>query len=68
MTLMGGVGAAIDRADSTPEEIREYVLALCRECAPGGSFIPCITYGAPGTVYPHVDPVINDAIDEFNRA
>ena len=68
MTLMGGVGAAIDRADSTPEEIRSYVLDLCRECAPGGNFIPCITYGAPGTVYPHVDPVINAAIDEFNRA
>lgn len=36
------------------------------ECCPGGYFIPSITYGVPGAVYPHVDQYINQAIDEYN--
>lgn len=68
MTLMGGVGAAIDRGDAGEEEIRSHVMALCRSCGKAGHFIPCITYGAPGTVFPHVDPVIDRTIDEYNRS
>jgi methanogenic corrinoid protein MtbC1/uroporphyrinogen-III decarboxylase len=67
MTLMGGVGAAIDRPDSTEEEIYDYVTKLLEDCAPYGHLIPCITYGAPGTVFPHVDPVINRAIEDYNK-
>ena len=67
LVLMGGIGAAIDRPDSTEEEIRAYTReALARYC-PGGHFIPCITYGIGGTVYPHVDPIINDEIERYNR-
>ncbi len=66
MILMGGIGAAIDRADSTEEEIRPYVRQALRSYCPGGHFIPCITYGALGTVYPHVDPFIDDEIDKYN--
>ena len=66
LVLMGGIGAAIDRPDSTEEEIRSYVRdALARYC-PGGHYIPCITYGIMGTVYPHVDPIIDDEIDRYN--
>ncbi|MDY3918368.1 MAG: hypothetical protein SOZ59_05110 [Candidatus Limivivens sp.] len=25
-------------------------------------FIPCMTYGMAGTVYPHVEPIIQDEI------
>ncbi len=67
MALMGGIDAAIvDREDSTEEEIRREVRRVCDEYAPGGNFIPCITYGGPGPIYPHVDPIINDEIDRWN--
>ena len=66
MILMGGVGAAIDRADAGEDEIRAYVDDVLFRNAPGGHYIPCITYGAPGTVYPQVDPVIDSEIDRYN--
>ena len=67
MVLMGGIGAAIDRPDSTQEEIRAYVKDVLATCCPGGHFIPCITYGGPGTVFPHVDPIINEEIAAYNK-
>ena len=66
MILMGGIGAAIDRPDSTEEEIRSYVRRTLEECAPGGHFIPCITYGLAGALYSHVDPIIDDEIAKYN--
>ena len=66
MVLMGGIGAAIDRADATEEEIRAYVASALEEYAPGGSFIPSITYGLAGTVFKHVDPFIDDEIEKYN--
>ena len=67
MVLMGGMGAAIDRADAAPEEIYAYAMHRLRECCPGGHFIPSITYGLPGAVYPHVDEHIDRAIADYNR-
>ena len=68
MTLMGGLDASIvDRADSTEEEIRAEVRRACQAYGPGGHFIPCITYGAPGCLFKHVDPIINDEIDKYNK-
>ncbi len=66
LVLMGGVGAAIDREDATPDEIMEYVTDLLDTCPFSMGLIPSITYGMMGTVYPHVDPVIDEAIDAFN--
>ena len=67
MTLMGGLDAAIvDRVDSTEEEIRAEVRRACDAYAPGGHFIPCITYGGPGCIYPHVDKIIDDEIARWN--
>ena len=66
MILMGGIGAAIDRPDSTEEEIRPYVRKALQAYCPGGHYIPCITYGIMGTVYKHVDPFIDDEIDKYN--
>ena len=66
LVLMGGIGAAIDRADATPEEIRSYTEDTLCACAPGGHFIPSITYGLAGTVFPHVDQYLDQAIDEYN--
>ena len=53
LTLMGGFGAAIDRKDAAPEEILTYARDVLRRDCPGGHFIPSITYGLAGTVYPH---------------
>ena len=66
MILMGGIGAAIDTPDSTEEEIRAYVRDALNRYCPGGHFIPCITYGAPKSVFPHVGPVIDDEIGRYN--
>jgi corrinoid protein of di/trimethylamine methyltransferase len=66
MVLIGGIGATIDRADATEEEISTYVAQVLEQDCPGGHFVPCITYGAPGTVFRHVDPVINREIDRYN--
>ena len=66
MILMGGIGAAIDRPDSTEEEIRSYVRKVLETCGPGGHFIPSITYGLAGTIFKHVDPFIDDEIRKYN--
>lgn len=66
LVLMGGMGAAIDRADASPEEIRAYADRVLEECCPLGHFIPSITYGLAGAVYPHVDTYIDEAIDAYN--
>jgi uroporphyrinogen-III decarboxylase len=69
MVLMGGIDAAIvDRANSTEEEIRAEVKRACETYGPGGHYIPCITYGGPGCLFPHVDPIIDDEIDKYNKA
>ena len=66
LVLMGGIGAAIDRSDATPEEVCDYTRRTLRACCPGGHFIPSITYGLPGTVYPHIDRYIDETIDAYN--
>ncbi|SFN84966.1 methyltransferase cognate corrinoid proteins [Eubacterium pyruvativorans] len=68
MVFMGGIGAAVDRQDASPEEIRSYVSRTLETCCPLGHFIPSITYGVPGAVYPQVDPVIDETIEEYNRS
>lgn len=68
LILMGGIGAAIDTPDSTEEEIREYVSKALAEYAPGGHFIPSITYGLAGTIFKHVDPIIDEEIIRYNSA
>ena len=63
LCLSGGIDAAIvDRPDSTEEEIRAETRRCCMTYCPGGNFIPCLTYGGPGAIYPHVDEIIDDEI------
>ena len=66
LVLMGGIGAAIDRSDATAEEVCDYTRRTLRSCCPGGHFIPSITYGLPGAVYPHIDRYIDETIDAYN--
>lgn len=68
MALMGGIDSGIvDKPDSTEEEIRTETRRVLNTYCPQGNFIPCITYGAPGTVYPKADELINDEIDRYNK-
>jgi uroporphyrinogen-III decarboxylase len=65
MALMGGIDAAIvDRENATPEEIRSEVRRACGEYRNIKGFIPCLTYGLSGSIFPHVDPIITDEIDK----
>lgn len=68
MALMGGLDSAIvDRPDSSEEEIRSETRRVLEAYCPQGHFIPCITYGAPGTIYPNGDQFIDDEIDRYNK-
>ena len=67
MTLMGGIDSRVDRSDASEEEIREEARRVCGTYGEGGYFIPCISYGGEGTIYPHVYDVLSDEIVKFNR-
>jgi uroporphyrinogen-III decarboxylase len=67
LTLMGGIDSVIDRIDSTEEEIRAEVRKTCETYGPGGRFIPSLTYGLPGALYPHVGAILTDEIAKYNK-
>ncbi len=65
--FMGGIDSVIDRPDSAEEEIRTEVRKVCETYGPGGHFIPSITYGLKGTLFPHVEPLIYDEVGRYNE-
>lgn len=68
MTLMGGIDASVvDTMDSSEETIRAEVSRACAAYGPQGYYIPCITYGGPGTLFSHVDSIVKDEIDLCSR-
>ena len=67
MALMGGVSSVIDREDSTEEEIRREMRRVLDSYGRLQGFIPSYTYGGPGTIFPHVLPVIHEEIERYNR-
>ena len=69
MVFMGGIDAAkVDRADSSEEEIRAEVRRACETYAPGGHFIPCLTYGLKDSgIFPGVDRIIEDERERYNQ-
>lgn len=67
LILMGGIDASlIDHADLDEEVIRKEVRRACDTYVPGGAFIPCLTYGGPGSIFPRVDDVIQDEIKKIS--
>lgn len=67
MLLMGGIDAQkIDFKDFDEEAIRAEVRRACNAYAPAGGFIPCLTYGAPGSIFPGVDDIIQDEINALS--
>ena len=68
MIIMGGIDAVIDNSDWSEEKVRAETRRACSEYGPGGAFIPCLTYGGPGSLYPGVSDVIRDEIRQYNKA
>lgn len=66
MALMGGIDSAIDQADASEADIRAEVRRACDAYGHLPHFMPSYTYGGPGTIYPHVEPVIIDEIERYN--
>ncbi|MCR1841142.1 uroporphyrinogen decarboxylase family protein [Murimonas intestini] len=66
MIIMGGIDAGIDKPDWTEEEVRRETRRACDTYAPNGAFIPCLTYGGPGSIFPGVDTAIRDEIEKYN--
>lgn len=67
MALMGGIDSVIDQGGATEEEIRREVRRACDAYGHLPHFIPSHTYGGPGTIFPHVEPIIFDEIERFNK-
>lgn len=67
ITLMGGLRSDFDVADYNEATIRGNVRQVCETYGPGGHFIPCMTYGLTGTIFPEVDDIIRDEINAYNR-
>ena len=67
MTLMGGVDSWVDRRESTEDELRAEARRVCETYGPAGHFIPGLSYGGPGSIFPHVDPVLRDEIALYNE-
>ncbi len=66
MLLMGGIDSVIDREDASEEEIRKETRRALDAYGECKGFWPGITYGGPGTIYPHVGQIIIDEINRYN--
>jgi len=67
LILMGGIDASVvDKKDWTEEVVRAEVARACREYSEGGCFIPCLTYGGEGSIFPGVNDCIMDEIRRQN--
>ena len=67
LILMGGLDmSVIDKADQSESIIRKEVRRACGEYGPLGNFIPGITYGGPGAIYPGVEEIIRDEVSCYN--
>ncbi len=68
LTLMGGVDASVvDHKDWSEDVVRAEVARACREYSEGGCFIPCLTYGGEGSIFPGVNDCIMDEIRNQNK-
>ncbi len=68
LTLMGGIDASIvDRRDWTEETVRAEVARACKDYHEGGMFIPVLTYGGEGSIFPGVNDCIMDEVRKQNK-
>lgn len=68
IVFMGGIDAQlIDVSNWTEDLVRNEVRRACKEYAPAGSFIPCLTYGGEGSIFPGVNDIIMDEVRNLNE-
>lgn len=67
MLLMGGIDSVIDRPDAPESEIRAETRRALDAYGHLKGFWPGMTYGGPGSLYPHVEPIIIDEINRYNK-
>ena len=67
MLLMGGIDSVIDRPDAPESEIRAETRRALDAYGHCRGFWPGMTYGGPGSLYPHVEPIIIDEINRYNK-
>ncbi|MCR5538733.1 MAG: hypothetical protein K6F13_05640, partial [Lachnospiraceae bacterium] len=52
---------------TTEEEVRQNTREVCEKWGPKGHFIPSITYGGPGTLFPQNYGYVWDEIARYNH-
>lgn len=57
----------IDHKGIDPAVVKQEVERACTEYLPGGRFIPCITYGGPGSICPETDVLIAEAFESLSN-
>lgn len=68
MLFMGGLDMGlIDHKGIDPAVVKQEVERACTEYLPGGRFIPCITYGGPGSICPETDVLIAEALESLSN-
>lgn len=67
MALMGGIDSGVDHEGATEEEVRAEARRVCETYGHLKNFIPSITYGGPGTIYPEVGEILIDEINKYNK-
>ena len=69
ITFMGGLDVSkIDLETATEAEIRAEVRRACESYAPGGHYIPSLTYGGPSFICERARPIVTDEIARYNEA
>ena len=67
ISFMGGIdNKCVDFDGWTDEDCRKAAQEVCDACGPN-YFIPCITQGGPGSVYPGTYASLCKAIDDINK-
>ena len=67
VTCMGGIDSVIDRPDAPESEIRAETRRALDAYGHFKGYWPGMTYGGPGSLYPHVEPIIIDEINRYNK-
>ena len=67
MALMGGIDSVIDREDASDAEIACEVERVFNDYGALHHFIPSITYGGPGSIFPKTEAAVTREIARLNR-
>jgi len=68
LVLMGGLDVTVaDVPHWTEEIVRAEVARACREYHEGGMYIPSLTMGGEGSLYPGVEDVVKDEVAKQSK-